>query len=496
MRQGRLWRSLRARRWGRCSVAGRVFRKAGVCPRLLWGAGVVMLKRALRLGVWFAVGFLLPFLYLVPSWAALTVTAETGYGVAVDQRVGASSTVYQWASTLQQSCAQWAGQSYINSSGVTYTITTVWASSACTFSAVNATGGTTTVLPAQSSRNSCTANATYAAGVCACNSGFTESGGGCVPTGGCTPGSTVAGVVTVAWAYDPTATKYAVPMAIPNTICIGGCVGGSTSAGPDVSSWAGGGTGKCGVGTSPNASNGLYRVACSIQGTTTGATCTGGSDPAPAPACPGAVGSVNGKPTCLPPGTSAVPGTTSGIPNLSPNPSTGGTSGGIGGSNPGGGDPGTSGNPITVVGPGGGNGTAPTGNAAGNPSNDPNQNPTCGYPGGPPCKIDESGTPTGEGAYGAANTALDNSVTAALAQVNGINGGAKMTSTGWDWSLDVGIPSASCSPLVLGVAGHEASFDWCDTLGGARTLFGWFLWAAGALYVWRRASGAVEGRTA
>lgn len=326
----------------------------------------------MRAGLWFAVGFALVMGTLLgpKAWASIP---------AVSKYRGAFHSVQYEGTTIAEYCAalsgvSWNSGTYCSNRPVTVVSSVLSASGlGCNVDSAATSGPACSVSEGivPTLQSVCPANSTLAGSVCNCSSGFTESAGGCVPSAGCSAGTTLSTVVTVGWTYngpDRTAPlKWAVPLTLPTTMCIGGCTVSYTGSGPNVA-WVGG-TGKCGLGVTQDPATGLYRASCSVQGSTTGSTCsTTGTDPGPAASCPGYVGQVNGKNACLDPGTYSPPATVGGPGGL-PAPGTGtgsgtgtGTIGGTGSS----GDPGTGTNPINVTiggGLGGSTGTGTPGSA-------------------------------------------------------------------------------------------------------------------------------------
>jgi len=238
-----------------------------------------------------------------------------------------------------------------------------------------------------------------------------------------------------------------------------------------------------------------------MPGTLTGQECTAGDSAAltaPSDPCPAgfAIGSVNGKSGCYPTGadpattttTSSTQGDVTTTVQTTVNPTTNTTTTTTtttnnvtntsttqvtnAPTNPG--LPMT--NPGTSL-QGSNKGTSTPGAAAGNPSNSPDQNPTCGWPGGPPCKIDESGTPT-DGALTTQKTDYETKSTERKNQIDslGLQGDHGMV---WDWVFPM--PSGGCSALSYGAAGHYFSIDPCENLGLVRDLLGFILYIGTAL---------------
>lgn len=116
---------------------------------------------------------------------------------------------------------------------------------------------------------------------------------------------------------------------------------------------------------------------------------------------------------------------------------------------------------------------------------------TCGGPGQPACKIDESGTPTGAGALDVAGTALDTAAMAREAMVTGLSGAAKVNTLGFVWSPE--LPGGVCETVPFGVRTWSIEWDWCGPLGTARAMWGWMIAMLAGLYVWRSGTAAVSG---
>lgn len=132
----------------------------------------------------------------------------------------------------------------------------------------------------------------------------------------------------------------------------------------------------------------------------------------------------------------------------------------------------------------GGGGTTTTGN--------PTELFTCGLPNTPPCKIDESGTPSGVGALHDGNVARD------VARDSIIAGMAEPTELPWVWGFD--LPVGSCSNLQVPaglVPGSQArEFDLCGHPATPiwRQLFAWVLYVGAAFYAWHRYTDQVGAR--
>lgn len=109
---------------------------------------------------------------------------------------------------------------------------------------------------------------------------------------------------------------------------------------------------------------------------------------------------------------------------------------------------------------------------------------TCGLPDTPPCKIDETGTPTSGdfSAPGAAITAEKDK------GVKAIEDAGKRTSLPWSWTW--ALPQGACSPIRLGSEAHPVMADPCNSPGVSlwRTLLAWYLAMLTALHIWRSVS--------
>lgn len=233
--------------------------------------------------------------------------------------------------------------------------------------------------------------------------------------------------------------------------------------------------------------NGLHRLSTTFQVTYTGASCTGRPGPAdpgaPTPPCPGILGQVNGRPVCIGSPASPLP-TTPRPPGLPPDgpgnppagdvPATGPGSGDGPGSTPPSGNGGNAGGGSNAAVPGGGSegngqgtgtpvpigadGRPVPGGGTGTGTNpDPAADP-CGLPGSPPCKLDETGTPTGDGTYTSATNAVNANKDQA---VQGINDAAGATGKATGWTFSFAFPTG-CSPIPLAAfAPYMTGIDIC-----------------------------------
>lgn len=258
--------------------------------------------------------------------------------------------------------------------------------------------------------------------------------------------------VTRGWARSPLPNKadqLGTTSAVPKHVCSGGCkfsVLGNEEA----------------YRSQTPSDQGLYRLSSDVTVIQTDQACDGETDmtsanPSTADmACPGQVGELNGKPYCaIGPGTTGVdpngsPGTGAstddkGNPKAGPKPKDGEGSGTGGvGRTP------TQGNGGNMGGPGGaaagGTGTKPGDKPPDGTKDKPEEGKeqeACGAPGQKPCKIDESGTPTGDGKFDKLHGDVDAAKTSWVTEITGIK---DMRWSDWTWTFQ--LPSG-CVPLNL-----------------------------------------------
>lgn len=210
----------------------------------------------------------------------------------------------------------------------------------------------------------------------------------------------------------------------------------------------------------PNA-QGLYRMSLDLPVTNSGSDCAPGAEGSavekaaqnpltPSPPCPGYVGEVNGKKGCY--GTAERPVVTAPaerppVPNEGGNPAAGerpasGEGAGAGGTgrtpNAGTGD--NDGGPSSAATAGRPSGTA-SAPAAGT------EQLNCGAPGQPKCRIDESGTGDGKGAF---NEAEEKTKTTKDAIKTAIDGAANIEAPKWTFSF--AFPTG-CTPYTTAIRG-------------------------------------------
>lgn len=296
------------------------------------------------------------------------------------------------------------------------------------------------------------------------------------------------------------------PLSVPasgSATCVNGC---SAKNGSIVSAWSS---------PTPTA-QGLYRLSVTIVYTHDSPPQACSVDAAspnnpnsPPKACDGYAGLVNGKPTCVPaPGLAPLTGTPP-VPPLFGNPKAGGNgalpisdpavsppagNGGAGGGppSPKDGTPGTAGG---TGGTSGGTGTGSTGGTAtsggtGTPSDPYRAKDPCGIPGSPACKIDETGTGTGAGAFGPAKTLMDNAVNTANNQIS--TSGSSVTGLGWNWAFT--LPPSVCTPFSWGKnAAYSVNPCTNPYIALFRNAMGFLFFGLAGLYIWRSATAAPSG---
>lgn len=213
------------------------------------------------------------------------------------------------------------------------------------------------------------------------------------------------------------------------------------------------------------ASNGLYRVSCDYTGTvvgdTAGVTNDSTNPTAPPPACPGQQGEVNGVPVCigttenpLPPGTE--PPSAGANTNGTGNPPAGtvedgqSTTGGGESRTPATGSGTASGGPAAAYNPNGGG----TGNTDSDGTDE--QGEPCGGPGQPVCrvKVDESGTPNGQGAFNGLNQQADSAAQSIESTVTGL---INNVIPSWSWTFQL---PTGCTAFVLDA--FDMALDMCE----------------------------------
>lgn len=308
---------------------------------------------------------------------------------------------------------------------------------------------------------------------------------------------------TLGYTHDPSGDTSATGLDIPGTymaarsagsVCASGggsvCSAQIDTATPPSAVW---------ISAAPNA-QGLYRVSVDQRVTYTGTSCTQTPNERvltestdSGPACDGAFGVVNGRPVCVPSDLSSrntvqgSTGTTT-APRQAGNP-TAGSNGGLplGSRTPSGGSGNNDGGPVSPI----------DGSPA--PLNQPLPSTpvttvtgsidvevdveTCGLPGKPPCKMDETGTPDGvpEGVYGPKVDAVADEIAGNRGTIAGDSDKSFFSS----WNLFFSAPPVvACEPVVLpehrGVSMGE--LNPCPVVDGVRTVMA-YIWALAALYL-------------
>lgn len=335
------------------------------------------------------------------------------------------------------------------------------------------------------------------------------------PDSPCNAGEKEVKNYTVGWSLTPTADArdlVAPPANPPVNGCDGKCA--EVLVQQPVECWR----------SQVPAATGLHRVSCDYNVTKTGGTCstpTPGSDPTTPPLpCPGYTGYVNGKAVCVGspstplPKNPPLPGTppegygnpaAGGIPSTGPGSGTGpaatpASPGPNPGNGPGGGSP--SGGGSNAATPGGGSdgngqvsspGTGTTGGSGTGTGTctgancTPTQDP-CGLPGRPACKIDETGTPDGLGAYSAAGQNITDSMTQGVQRVN--DSANKLNTLPWIWGFQ--LPVGTCSLIDMTTRMGPFTIDICTSPLATiwRALLGYMVATLGALYCWRSITGS------
>jgi hypothetical protein len=338
----------------------------------------------------------------------------------------------------------------------------------------------------------CPNGGTLSGSTCVCGSGYTDSGTACVadvcPSTGTSTGTHN---VTNGWALSPVPDADDVVVDTASSAVFGShCIDtGTALCGMQVDTSASGMIEGCFRSQSPN-DEGLYRLSCDMKMKSTGAAaCTADtsapSNPAePSADCPsGTIGTVNGKPVCL--GTMPAHGVNFGQAERGGNPRAGTSP--VDHSNTArepsavsGGGPDARGGPGVTVGPGGsvGTGNNSSGGSTGTGSTGPIEVDveTCGLPGTPPCKIDETGTPTGTGAYSASDTAADTARDALKGVPNTIIEGLTTANTSWGFSI--GLPTGCTNPPSLTIPRWHLDYtlDLCAHQTSIHKVMS-FLWA-------------------
>lgn len=330
----------------------------------------------------------------------------------------------------------------------------------------------------------CPVNSQSTGGECVCKAGFDEVGGKCVQKDQCEANFGKEGIanMTIGWKYkdfggadgDYTKSNYVGGQVnFPDTnkpVCSGGCMATFDQSKPFDAAYHS---------TVPNAATGLYRVSLDANIVYGNRSCTAeendttnskaANKDTPDEKCDGDVGTIQlgdqpAKKVCVPGGDKPVPGAGENVPKkpadgstkpedkgnpaAGPKPSSGEGSGtGGGGRTPSQGGGGNKGGPGGASKPGGGTGGT-GGGTGGEEGGEEEKGGSCGGKDSPPCKIDETGTPDGSGAFDQANAELAAIDAARDSTLGGItNADGKDTS----WGTTFGwLNHGGCAPWMLG----------------------------------------------
>lgn len=314
----------------------------------------------------------------------------------------------------------------------------------------------------QSIPYSCPNGGTLEGSNCVCGPGEIDTGSTC-SANSCTPkaGQTTTKNITLGWQsglfdngaieFKPDGSKapkgYYGPRPSDGPLCVSGC---KMDLGSIEDVW---------VSEKPNP-NGLYRISGDYSMTYSGAACSAtatddgmASPTAPPPEADCAKGEVNGKPVCVPESVADRNTTPAQGGNNAKrgNPSAG-TEGGSGtGDIPEAGQGGNEGGPKAA---GDGGTRTPSGTKIDPPGTPPptgnveapgegEEQAACGAPGQPKCLIDETGTPSGEGALGEGDGSAASTEAGFLSEIVKAQ---QLQAPQWTWTFE--LPSG-CAPFVM-----------------------------------------------
>lgn len=110
---------------------------------------------------------------------------------------------------------------------------------------------------------------------------------------------------------------------------------------------------------------------------------------------------------------------------------------------------------------------------------------TCGLPGTPACRIDETGTPTGEGALASADSDLTSARNAQIAAQNALTGANKVTSIGLTFGIT--LPTVECADPTFAIPGTGKNLvvPLCAKQADVNAVMTWFAYVLTALYLFR-----------
>lgn len=106
---------------------------------------------------------------------------------------------------------------------------------------------------------------------------------------------------------------------------------------------------------------------------------------------------------------------------------------------------------------------------------------SCGAPGQPACKIDETGTPTDSGSLTSANSSLDTAESSGVSSIETYSSSAKRSDLGV--SLSVTWPDVSCSNPQFDVIGHTLTVRMCEYESDIQSIMSWLVYVLGAFTV-------------
>lgn len=119
---------------------------------------------------------------------------------------------------------------------------------------------------------------------------------------------------------------------------------------------------------------------------------------------------------------------------------------------------------------------------------------TCGYPGGPACKIDESGTPTGAGVLDGVKVTVAAGVGAGMTDM--ISAAGSRASAG-PWAFGYQLPTGACTPITatFPYINHTLTVDPCTSsvVELWRLMCAYLLATLTALYVFKSVNAAIQG---
>lgn len=114
---------------------------------------------------------------------------------------------------------------------------------------------------------------------------------------------------------------------------------------------------------------------------------------------------------------------------------------------------------------------------------------TCGLPGKPACKIDETGTPTEQAGKDRITAAQTELTTARQAAEQQLRDAAQVSTFGL--AIPTLLPGGSCQPIqFFKWKEFDGTVDLCERLGFIRTLLSWLWGALAAIYIYNRVSSA------